>query len=175
MSAKRKEAVECLEVLFTRLDEAKLAPETILKSEAQREHYESILMFAFRKLQAARYHLRRADELIELQHKELIRLRKRFKPKGHELAAATSTVRISRSSDELMFELSAFFAAIRSGIDFLARAASQHIKGVQVDSITTLLGLIKSGKTGPILMVIAQNAEWLLWLREYRIISCTVW
>lgn len=54
MSAKRKDVADRLEVLFKRLDEAKLVPETILKSEAHRDNYESVLMFAFRKLQAAR-------------------------------------------------------------------------------------------------------------------------
>jgi hypothetical protein len=125
-------------------------------------------MFTFRKLQAARYHRRRVDELVDLQRKELTRLQETSKPKGHDLDAGTATMRISRSADELTFELCAFFAAIRSGIDFLARTCAQHIKGVQADSITTLLGLVNAGKTGPILKVIAENAEWLLWLRDYR-------
>jgi len=168
MPSKPKDVADCLETLFKSLDVAKLAPETILKSEAQREHYESILMFAFRKLQAARYHHRRVGELLDLQRKELTHLQETSKPKGQGLEAATATVRISRSADELTFELCAFFAAIRSGIDFLARASAQHIKGVQADSITTLLGLVNDGKTGPLLKVIAQNAEWLLWLRDYR-------
>jgi hypothetical protein len=168
MPLKPKDVAACLEVLFKRLDAAKLAPETILKSEAHREHYESILMFAFRKLQAARYHHRRVEELLDLQRKELTRLQETSRPKGQGLATATATVRISRSADELTFELCAFLAAIRSGIDFLARASAQHLKGVQADSITTLLGLVNDGKTGPILKVVAQNAEWLLWLREYR-------
>jgi hypothetical protein len=80
----------------------------------------------------------------------------------------SSTARISRSSNEFTFELCAFFAAVRSGIDFLAMACSQHIRGVQATSITTLLGLIKNGKTGPILKAIEENTDWLFRLRDYR-------
>jgi len=40
MSAKEKDVAKCLETVFKRLDAAKLAPETILKSEAQKEHYD---------------------------------------------------------------------------------------------------------------------------------------
>jgi hypothetical protein len=39
---------------FELLDKAKLAPATILKTGAQKEHFETLLMFAFRKRQAAR-------------------------------------------------------------------------------------------------------------------------
>jgi hypothetical protein len=168
MSAKRKDVAGRLEVLFKRLDEAKLAPETILKSESQRGNYESILMFAFRKLQAARYHRQRVDDLIGLKGKELTRLEAASKPEAKGLTAA-ATMRTSRSSDEFAFELCAFFAAIRSGIDFIAVACAQHIKEAQqATSITTLLKLITNGKKGPILKAIAEDAEWLSRLREYR-------
>jgi hypothetical protein len=69
MSAKEEKVYECLEALFKRLDAAKLAPVSILASEAQKEHYESTLMFAFRKLQAARYHCEQVDRLIDAQAK----------------------------------------------------------------------------------------------------------
>lgn len=168
MSTKEKDVAECLEALFERLDTAKLTPETILKSEGDREHYESILMFAFRKLQAARYHRQRVDELLAIQLSELAPLQNFTKTNGRTLKHASATARTSKSSNELAFELCAFFAAIRSGIDFLARASSLHLKGVQADSITTLLRLVNNGRTAPILTVIAQDAEWLLWIRDYR-------
>jgi hypothetical protein len=168
MSAKGEKVYECLEALFKRLDAAKLAPVSILANEAQKEHYESTLMFAFRKLQAARYHRQQVDRLIEVQAKELDRFHAKFEPKSNKLTITSSTARISGSANEFIFELSAFFAAIRSGIDFLAMASSQHLKGVQANSITTLLGLIKKGKTGPILDEIAEDAEWLIALRDYR-------
>ncbi len=169
MSAKKKDVADCLEVLFKSLDRAKLAPETILKSEAQRERYESILMFAFRKLQAARYHRLRVDKLIELQQKEMIRLQASSEPKGAGLQDASTTVRISRSANEFAFELCAFLAAVRSGVDFLVTACAQHIKEApDATSIKTLFKLIDNGKKGPILEVIAEDIEWLTWLRDYR-------
>ena len=125
-------------------------------------------MFAFRKLQAARYHRQRVDDLIELKGTELTRLEATSKPEAKGLKAA-ATMRTSRSSDEFAFELCAFFAAIRSGIDFIAVACAQHIKEAQqATSITTLLKLITNGNKGPILKVIAEDAEWLARLRDYR-------
>ena len=167
MFTKKRDAASCLEVLFKLLDDAKLAPETMLKSEAQKERYESNLMFAFRKLQAARYHCQRVDELLELQRKELSQLAS--KPKKYGLQAESLTLRTNMSSDEFAFELCAFFAAIRSGVDFLSIACAQHIKEAQqTTSITTLLKLIKNERKGPILKVIAKNEEWLVQMRDYR-------
>jgi hypothetical protein len=170
MAPKKQNVADRLEALFKRLDEAKLAPETILKSEAQRENYESILMFAFRKLQAARYHRKRINEFVELQRTELIGPETRSKLKRHELKGGDRAwLRMSKSSNEFAFELCAFFAAIRSGVDFLAVACAQHMKEVQqATSIRIFLKLITNGKRGPILKVISEHAEWLDWLRDYR-------
>jgi hypothetical protein len=125
-------------------------------------------MFAFRKLQAARYHRRRVDELMAEHHIELVQAEAMLKPEDHKLKGSNVKASISQSRNELTFELCAFFAAIRSGIDFLARACAQHIKGVKADSVTTLLKLVNDGKTGPLLKIIADNAQWLVWLRDYR-------
>lgn len=168
MSAKKKDVTECLDALFKQLYKAKLAPETLLKSEAQREHYESLLMFAFRKLQAARYHRKRVDALMAEHHNELVQMEAVSKPEEHKLKGLTVKASFSRSRSELTFDLCAFFAAIRSGIDFLARTCAQHIKGVEADSVTTMLKLVNDGKTGPLLKIIADNAQWLVWLRDYR-------
>jgi len=50
VSGKENDVAKCLDVLFKRLDAAKLVPLTILKSESHKEHYESVLMLAFRRL-----------------------------------------------------------------------------------------------------------------------------
>jgi len=158
-----------LDELFNRLDEAMLSPETILTSEAQRENYESIVMFAFRKLQAARYHRQRVEEFIDAQRKEMIELEARSRPTEHELKITSAVMRVTKSSNELAFELCAFFAALRSGVDFLVVVCVQHIKEAQqATSVSTLLKLIAKGKKGLILDVISEDAEWLLWIRDYR-------
>lgn len=167
MPAKQSDVFEHLEALFKNLDTAKLAPETILKSEAQKEHYEAHVMFAFRKLQAARYHCERVEGLVAIQHHEFREMHARAEPEADTLKIKSATMRNSKSANEFAFELSAFFAAIRSAIDFLAIVCAQHLDGVQATSINTLLRLAK-GKMGPILDVIAANTEWIARVRDYR-------
>jgi hypothetical protein len=165
MAAKQSDVAEHLEALFKNLDAAKLAPETILKSEAHKEHYETLVMFAFRKLQAARYHCERVATLVAMQHQELRELLAGAEPDNAKITSVT--LRSSQSANEFAFELSAFFAAIRSAIDFLANVCARHLDGVEATSIKTLLRLAK-GKTGPILDVIVEDTEWILRVRDYR-------
>ena len=56
MVPKAAKLTDRMDNLFTALDIAPGTPETILTDAAFRERYESLVMFAFRKLQAARYH-----------------------------------------------------------------------------------------------------------------------
>jgi hypothetical protein len=157
--------------LFELLDKAKLAPATVLKTEAQKEHYETLLMFAFRKRQAARYHRDRVDELLKAKQKEtekhLTKSRPAAKPSG-KLNLVQMTMKISRTANEFAYELSAFYAAIRSAIDFLARLLGEHSKAIEVGSITTFLKFVKNGKAGPTVDVVAKHAAWLLHLQDYR-------
>jgi hypothetical protein len=165
MTAKQSDVAEHLEALFKNLDAAQLAPKTILKSKAHKEHYETYVMFAFRKLQAARYHCARVEALIAIQHQELRELHAGAEPDKVNITSVA--MRSSKSANEFAFELSAFFAAIRSAIDFLAKVCAQHVNGVELTSIKTLLRLAK-GKTDPILDVIAEDAEWIERVRDYR-------
>jgi hypothetical protein len=144
------------------------APATLLKSDAQKERYESLLMFAFRKLQAARYHRQRVERLVHAQRKN-VQLAAKSKPGSDEAKVLTATVRTSRSANEFAFELCAFFAALRSAIDFLARTCALHLKGVEADSVTTLIGVAKKkANHGRLLDIIAREEAWLLRLRDYR-------
>jgi hypothetical protein len=120
------------EALFKNLDAAKLAPETILKSEAQKEHYETNVMFAFRKLQAAPYHCERVEALVAIQHQELCELHAGAEPEADTLKITSATMRISKSAQDFAFELSAFFAAIRSADRLLGqslRTTSRRCRG----------------------------------------------
>jgi hypothetical protein len=74
VSVKSGDVFSYLDALFKRLDAAKLAPHTLLKSEAHKQHYETTLMFAFRKLQAARYHLGQVEAHLKARDKELKKL-----------------------------------------------------------------------------------------------------
>jgi hypothetical protein len=74
----------------------------------------------------------------------------------------------SRSANEFAYELSAFFAALRSSIDFIAKLCALHLKGAQADSISNFLKWIDQGKTGSILKVVAKHQKWLRSIRDYR-------
>ncbi len=114
----------------------------------KKEHYELLVMFAYRKYQAARYHRRRVADLLDARQKETD---ERF---GGPMTPDTNTsamkMTFSRTANEFTYELSAFFAAMRSAVDFLAKVCVLHSKGVQADSISNFLKWIGQGKTGPI-------------------------
>lgn len=169
MPKKTDHVADNLDTLFNRLDEAKLSPETMLKTEGHKEHYESTAMFAFRKLQAARYHRQRVEEFIAAQGKELSEMAAYPLTKDSALKITSHTSRVTKSSNEFAFELCAFFAALRSAMDFIVMLCAEHIKEArQATSISTLLKLINKGTTGPLLDVISEDSEWILWMRSYR-------
>jgi hypothetical protein len=91
-------------------------------------------------------------------------------PDKHDgLKISEVTIKINRSANEFTFELSAFFAAIRSAIDFIVRVCVIHTKSIkQADSIRTFLKLVADGKTGPILEIVCRHSGWLQHLRSYR-------
>lgn len=155
-----------LEALFKLLDAAQLVPATILTSENHKQHYESLLMFAFSKLKAAQYHAEQVTKLVE-SHRVTLTDDDEEKIET-KLRITEMSITSSRSADEFGFELSAFFAAIRSGIDFLVRAGTEHSKATKAESVQTLLKLGKSGKTSPILQVVEAHRSWLEHLRSYR-------
>jgi hypothetical protein len=162
-----KDVTSRMEALFELLDNALLAPATILKSDGQKQHYETLLMFAFRKRQAAIYHRGRVDDLSNEKQKETNRILAKGKISLGP-SVTQMTAKVSKSANEFTYELSAFFAAIRSSIDFLARLLGEHSKAIEVGSITTYLKLIKAGKVGPTLDVVGKHEAWLVHLQDYR-------
>jgi hypothetical protein len=165
--AKAKEVTAVMEVLFKLLDKADISPSTILKSDAHKEHYESLLMFAFRKLQAARYHRDRVLALLKENEDETESVLGEAKLSS-KLQVTSMRASVSKTANEFTYELSAFFAAIRSSIDFLARLCAEHTKAIQVDSISTFLKFVEEGRTGPTVDVMAAHVDWLKHLRDYR-------
>ena len=65
-------------------------------------------------------------------------------------------------------ELSAFLAAIRSGLDFLAVAAARTMSGTVAHSMHTLEKMVDKGQQSGILEVVKTHQEWLAELRDYR-------
>ena len=156
-----------MDALFLKLDKAPLAPASIFKTEAQKEHYESLLMFAFRKRQGAQYHRTRIDVIAAAEQAEADKIMKA--PQGSTKLKLTGIkMSTSKSNNDYAHELSAFCAAIRTSMDFLARLLAEHTKAVQVFSISSYLSWAKEGRTGPTVAVIAKHAKWLVHIQDYR-------
>ena len=163
---------QSLDKLFGKLDAAKIFDKAILKSESSKEHYETRLMFAFRKLQAARHHMDNVHRLKDATSKEL----DVTEPpdvgqiaSGAKLSGLRARVVVRRTANEYAFELSACLTAIKSSLDFIATVCALHFPGVEADSIRTLMGLVEKGqKTGPLLDEVAEKLVWLKELRDYR-------
>ena len=136
---------ESLEQLFKELDTAKAGNDhPIFKKFDDKEHYETRLMFAVRKRQAAKYHM---DNMIESLTQAAAEAKKHAAAsKKKKLASAAKfTMSVTRPSGDCAHELVAFFAALRSGLDFLTMAACRSLPGTTAHSIHTLMtGLAES-------------------------------
>lgn len=161
-----------LDTLFEKLDAVSTSEEVIVRSEEDKERYESLLMFAFRKLQAARHHLENIRRFNELTLQELNDSAAREitqSKSGPQLGDVKVRLVVQRSANAYAFELSACLTAIKSSLDFIAMVSALHFSGVDADSIRTLIRLVeKQGKTGPVLDEVAKKLAWLKELREYR-------
>ncbi|NKK72783.1 hypothetical protein GFM13_20850 [Rhizobium leguminosarum bv. viciae] len=160
-----------LELLFVAIDDAPISGEKpFFKSFDDKEWYETQLMFAVRKMQAAEFHLASVKRHLALDRREA---RQASKKHGAKAAASAKTIKakasLTRSRTEYVHDLSAFLFAIRSGIDFICVAAARSIAGFnEVHSVKSFLGPIKDGKAGPVLDVVKDHLEWIKELRAYR-------
>lgn len=159
---------ESLEHVFKELDIAKAnSNHPIFKKIEDKEHYETRLMFAVRKRQAAKYHM---DNILEslaqavAQAKEHATASKKMKLGS----AAKFTMATTRPSNDCAHELAAFLAALRSGLDFLTMSASRSLPGTTAHSIHTLMKMVEKGQSAPVLDVVAKHLVWLNQLKDYR-------
>jgi len=161
-----------LDNYFKQLDSVSIKSDGFFRQEDDKDRYETLFMYSFRKFQAAKYHYsnvlkflirgfksekgaRIKAELLDSNHKT----------KGSIVSAITTT---EISSNYYVYELSAFLEALKSAIDFLAAACEIHLKGIKLDSITPLIRLVLKGKTGPILDQAKKHLVWLEYIRSYR-------
>jgi hypothetical protein len=149
------------------MDEAPVGGDSVFQSHKEKEKHESVLMYAFRKYQAASYHLENVKRF--LAHNSLDTdsgsvLDSEVLPKG-----ATALISVRRTADHFIYELAAFFEAAKSSLDFLARASSTYLRGITMDSIRTLIrSAEQKAKDCPIFDVAKQYLTWLKQLRDYR-------
>ncbi len=129
-------------------------------------------MFFFRKFQAAEYHYKNVLNFLE-EDKHASTTFGNFEGSEDLISNETklplkSSLTIEKPANHYVYELSAFLEALKSTIDFLATVAGFHIKGVQLDSISTLMNMVKKGRTGLIFDQIKTHYEWLSYIRDYR-------
>lgn len=163
-----------LNAYLDKLDRVLISSEGIFKSENEKEKYETLFMYSFRKYKAAQYHYENIKTFIKEEVNKANRqkslLQDRDKPSGLKSTfKLKSTYKRSGSVNHYAYELSAFVEALKSSIDFIATACILHFQGFQGDSIKTLIKLAKKkNKTGPIIDEVKRNLDWIISLRTYR-------
>lgn len=169
-SPKKSTLKETLDHLFEAMDKAPTAADhPIFKNAADKEYYETQLMFAYRKLEAGRHHLENVEGMLEKSKAQAMTAMKKHKKPGKNVIASTASMIVNGgSAARYIHELSAFLAAIRSGLDFLTVAAARTIKGVTAHSVHDLEKMAAKGHTGPVLDAVRAHHAWLAELREYR-------
>lgn len=130
-------------------------------------------MYSFRKFQAAKYHFNNVIAFLNKDFKQEKGVSTKadvvsnnFKGKGVKIIRTEKTT--EGSAPHYVYELSAFLEALKSAIDFSAAACKIHLKGIDVDSITPLIRLVKKGRTGPIINQVKKHLSWLENIRSYR-------
>ncbi len=159
-----------LDAILTELDKAQPDTANIFKNGADKELYETYLMCAYRRANAAKYHLSKVNELLtaaaaKAAEKAHIHNLENLHPK---LTITKSTISVSETRLEYAYELVAFLTAIRSALDFLATVCSLHFKNLEADSIKTFIKLSSQGKSGPLLEEITKHIDWITFIRKYR-------
>ena len=153
-----------LDQYLDKLDTVTISQSGFLKTFYDKERYETIFMYSFRKYRAAVYHSNLISKFLK-EYEEYAQTNPLREIKDDE----TFTINLCYTADHFAFELSAFLESLNSSVDFLATNCSFHLPGIKCRSISTLMKLAKDGnKRDPIFDVIRQNQEWLEELRIYR-------
>ncbi|MGH0028479.1 MAG: hypothetical protein ACQGVC_01705 [Myxococcota bacterium] len=166
---------EILDPLLDAIDNAGEGtdPGLLFASSAAKERYETLWMYAFRKGAAGRYHRERVAALETTYAEEVpspIATDSGPMPLDYKGGSIEFEARITiqQSPSDLTFELSAFLAALRSGIDFVAKAAAWHVRGLSCASVGDILRHLDQGKSSPVHERFASWTDWLNALRDYR-------
>ena len=172
MGKKLKQAdyQSALELLFKVLDAAPVGPgQPILRKDSDKEHYETRLMFALHKRQAGKYHLENVQRMIASASKNIDeQMQSVTKSLGSKFYGVEGSASVLQSSEQYIHEVSAFLAALRSGLDFLAMVAAKSLPGITAHSIRTLMSMAKKGGKGAVVNVVKAHLDWLTELKAYR-------
>jgi hypothetical protein len=161
--------LDALDGLLKAIDDAPTAPDQqIFRKLDDKEFFETQLMFSLRKQQAAEHHIGNVQSMLTTAEAAAIEAMKNKGKLAKNVVASTASLVNSGPSAAYIHELSAFLAAIRSGLDFLTVAAARTIPGTVAHSMHTLEKMVDKGQQGGILEVVKTHQEWLAELRDYR-------
>jgi hypothetical protein len=167
MKKRSSKVFDTLDSYFSRMDTAPVGEDSIFADESLKQRHESILMYAFRKRQAACYHVENVKRFLgdavsdsnsaDLSGAELL--------PGHRVIKTS----VTKTADHFIYELAAFFEAVKSSLDFIATACSCYLKGTTTDSIRSFIhSADKNSKHGHFYDVTQRHLVWLKAIREYR-------
>jgi len=167
MASDNSPPFEIIDGHFQLLDSLSVSAEKIIAKDEDKSVYETKLMYAFRKYQAAQYHFENVTKHLandQALHMKMMEQSKTAKI----LANIRRKSSVSWSANYYVYELSAFLEALKSALDFLAVIFAMYFPGIETDSISTFIKMAQKGNDGLIFDVISQQLDWLISLREYR-------
>lgn len=165
--------IACIDHHMERLDDAVYREAEIFANGVDPQRYESFLWFAADRMASAQYHLANVKGIMDRDAQALQEAAARLHNEHSRSVVEGATLTQFRfsnmnSANQYSYELSAFLMDLRSALDFLATVAAFHLRGVEADSIRTLIRLVKKSKTSPTLDAVANHVDWILTFREYR-------
>lgn len=167
MKKKSSKVFDVIDDYFSKMDRAPIGGDTIFSDETSKQRHESILMYAFRKYQAACYHVENVKRLLGklVSSSDLAGLLNAELLPDNKMSKAS----VRRSGDHFTYELAAFFEAVKSSLDFIATVCSRYLKGVTTDSIRSFIRSVdRNSKCGHVYDVAQKHLVWLKEVREYR-------
>ncbi len=171
MSTERTDPTYILDAYFMRLDHAPVGEGSVFSDDRQKEKHESLLMFSLRKYLAAAYHFKNVKRLLAAESHDPVFPNVFDDPAFQHGKVVAARFIAYEEADHFIYELATFLEAAKSSLDFLATACLVYLRGVQGDSIRTLIRLADQPKTtrkAPILDAITRHLSWLKQVREYR-------
>ncbi|WP_156887669.1 hypothetical protein [Desulfotignum balticum] len=167
MKNKSSNVFDILSNYFSIVDSAPIGGDSIFADENSKQRHESILMYAFRKYQASCYHVENVKRFLDDDYSSSIS----SDFSSPELLPDNGVIKtsVTKTADHFIYELAAFFEAVKSALDFIATACSEYLKGTTTDSIRSFIRSVdKNSKRGYVYNVTRRHIVWLKKVREYR-------
>jgi hypothetical protein len=167
MKKRSSNVFDILGSYFSRMDRAPVGGDSIFADESSKQKHESILMYAFRKYQAACYHVENVKRFLG----DAVSSSNSAGLSSAELLPDHGVIKtsVTKTADHFIYELAAFFEAVKSSLDFIATACSGYLRGMTTDSIRSFIRSVdKNSKRGHVYDVTQRHLVWLKEIREYR-------